>query len=67
VYVSEGAVEDTVDHVLSEELYDAGFRLSCICVPASERVKVVYNVKHLPGLEEFRLPATRFEKAWSDD
>ncbi len=67
VFLADGAVETTVDNVLSEEVTDAGFRLSCICKPAAEHLRVVYNVKHLPGLDEFRLPATRFERAWSDD
>ncbi len=66
VYVAEGAVETTLDNVLSEEMVAAGFRLSCICKPTSERLRVVYNVKHLPGLEEFRLPASRFERARGD-
>jgi len=66
VYLAEGAVETTLDNVLSEEMVAAGFRLSCICKPASERLRIVYNVKHLPGLEEFRLPASRFERARGD-
>ena len=66
VYLAEGQVETTLDNVLSAEMVEAGFRLSCICKPASERLRIVYNVKHLPGLEEFRLPASRFERARGD-
>jgi hypothetical protein len=36
-------------------------RLSCICEPATERLRVVYNFKDLPGPEESRLPASRFD------
>ncbi len=66
VYLADGEVETTLDNVLSEEMVAAGFRLSCICKPAAERLRIVYNVKHLPGLEEFRLPASRFERARGD-
>jgi len=67
VYLAEGDVEVTVDNVLSDDVVAAGFRLSCICKPASERLRIVHNVKHRPELERLRLPATRFERVRSGD
>lgn len=60
VAVVEGEVEMPRNHVLSEEMVEEGIRLSCISKPASERLKVVFNVKELPGLNELRLPAQQF-------
>ncbi|GAA0202706.1 ferredoxin Fer [Halobaculum roseum] len=67
VAVVEGELDSTVDNVLTDDLLDRGFRLSCIGRPVSETLRVVYNVKHLPGLEDLRLPADRFERARADD
>jgi ferredoxin len=61
VAVVEGGVEMPANHILSSEMVDDGVRLSCICMPATDELKVVYNIKHLPGLDELRLPADRFE------
>ncbi|HET7324607.1 MAG TPA: ferredoxin Fer [Halococcus sp.] len=62
VAVIEGAMEMPVNHVLPAELLDRDIRLSCNGIPATEKLKVVYNVKHLPGLEELRLPPRSFER-----
>ncbi|MFC6793293.1 2Fe-2S iron-sulfur cluster-binding protein [Halobaculum halobium] len=67
VAVVEGELDSTVDNVLTDDLVDRGFRLSCIGRPVSETLQVVYNVKHLPGLDDLRLPADRFERARADD
>jgi curved DNA-binding protein CbpA len=67
VAVVDGALDSTVDNVLTDDLVDRGFRLSCIGRPVTDELRVVYNVKHLPGLEELRLPADRFERARADD
>lgn len=67
VAVVDGELESTVDNILSSEMIDDGFRLSCIGRPVSGDMKVVFNVKHLPGLDELRLPADRFERARADD
>ncbi|AAG20271.1 ferredoxin [Halobacterium salinarum NRC-1] len=55
------------DHILTADLIDQGFRLSCNGVPLSPELRVVYNVKHLPGLAELRLPPYPFEQAHVDD
>ena len=67
VAVVEGELDSTVDNVLTDDLVDRGFRLSCIGRPVSETLRVIFNVKHLPGLDDLRLPADRFERARADD
>jgi ferredoxin len=61
VAVVDGEVEMPSNHILSSEMLDRGVRLSCISAPVTDDLKVVYNIKHLPGLDELRLPADRFE------
>jgi ferredoxin len=60
VAVVEGTVEMPRNHVLSTEMMEAGIRLSCISKPGSDQLKVVFNVKELPGLDELSLPAQQF-------
>jgi curved DNA-binding protein CbpA len=67
VAIVDGYLSMTVDHVLSDDLTDEGFRLSCNGVPLTSTLRVVYNVKHLPGLDELRLPPYPFEQAQADD
>jgi curved DNA-binding protein CbpA len=67
VAIKDGDLSMTVDHVLSDDLTDEGFRLSCNGVPLTSTLRVVYNVKHLPGLDELRLPPYPFEQAQADD
>ena len=63
----EGEIPPPVNHVLPDDLLEQGIRLSCITQPVSPEAKVVYNVKHLPGVKELLLPASRFEQAHADD
>ena len=63
VSVAEGDLAMPVDHILPEEMLDRGFRLSCNGLPTTEELKVVYNVKSLPGLDELRLPPYPFRLA----
>jgi curved DNA-binding protein CbpA len=67
VAVTEGEMEMPAGHILSNDLLDRGFELSCIGIPTTDELRVVYNVKHLPDLDELRLPASRFEKAQLND
>lgn len=60
VLLREGEVEMAQSHVLPEGMIDEGIRLSCLCRPRSDTLQVVYNVKHLPGLDELRLPSQQF-------
>jgi curved DNA-binding protein CbpA len=65
VSVVEGDLTMTVDHVLPDEMLDRGIRLSCVGVPTSDELKVVYNVKGLPDLDDLRLPPYPFEQSAS--
>ena len=67
VMVVEGDIPTPSWQILPEDLTDRGIRLSCNSSPVTESAKIIYNVKHLPGVDELRLPATRFKKARSDD
>jgi ferredoxin len=67
VLVVEGALSQPTDHILPPEMVDRDLRLSCNAVPTTENLRVVYNVKHLPDLEELRLPPYPFELAHADD
>ncbi|MEF8774733.1 MAG: ferredoxin Fer [Halobacteriales archaeon] len=66
VAVPTGELSMPANHVLPEEMLDRGIRLSCIGRPATTELAVVFNVKHLPSLEELRLPPTPFKRAYSD-
>jgi ferredoxin len=67
VAVVEGDVTMTVDHVLPDEALDRGLRLSCVGVPTTDEVRLVYNVKELPALDDLRLPPYPFERSAADD
>jgi ferredoxin len=67
VAVVEGEMPMPGNHVLPPEMTDRGIRLSCLSAPTSEEAKVIYNVKHLPGLDDLRLPLSRFDRARMND
>lgn len=67
VAVTEGELSMPVNHILPPEMVERGIRLSCNGVPTTDELKVVYNIKHLPGLDELRLPPRPFEQAHLDD
>ena len=54
--VLAGELSTPVNHVLPEEILDRDVRLSCVGEPLSDELRVVFNVKHLPDLDELRLP-----------
>jgi curved DNA-binding protein CbpA len=67
VAVVDGEMEMSSNHILPPELVDEGIRLSCINAPITEEMRVVYNVKHLPSLDELKLPPYRFERTHASD
>lgn len=67
VAVVEGEMEMSSNHILPTEMIEDGIRLSCLNAPITDEMKVVYNVKHLPNLDELKLPADRFERAHLND
>ena len=66
VVLVEGELSTPVDHILPGEMVDRGIRLSCVGRPLTEELSVVFNVKHMPDLEELRLPPRPFERAQDD-
>ncbi|MEZ3117698.1 ferredoxin Fer [Halobaculum sp. MBLA0147] len=66
VMVVEGEMATPNDHILSDDLVDRGFQLSCIASPVTEELKVLFNVKRIPELEELLLPADRFDRRHQD-
>jgi len=66
VAIVDGEMPPPVGHILPDEMIEKGIRLSCLAAPVTEHTQVVYNVKHMPGVEELLLSPSRFEKAHSD-
>ena len=67
VGIVDGELEMPVNNILPPEMIESGIRLSCNGVVITDDMKVIYNVKHLPGLDELRLPPRPFEQAHADD
>ena len=67
VALYEGALDMPNDTILPPEMKARGIRLSCNGIPLSDDLKVLYNIKHLPALEELRLPPRPFERAYAGD
>jgi ferredoxin len=62
VYVVDGEVAMSGDHVLPDEVVREGdVRLACVATPTTERVRLVYGVRHLDVLEDLLLPAEGFD------
>jgi ferredoxin len=66
VVVTEGELSTPVDHILPGTMVERGVRLSCVGEPLTDELSVVFNVKHMPVLEELRLPPRPFERAQDD-
>ena len=66
VATCDGDLSQPVDHILPEEMTDRGLRLSCVGQPTTGELRVVYNVKYLPDLDELRLPPRPFDQAQAD-
>ena len=67
VSVEEGDLSLPVDHVLPAGMVERDIRLSCVGAPTVDGTRVVFNVKHLPALDDLRLPPTPFEQAHGAD
>jgi len=67
VKLVEGELSLPVNHILPAELMERDIRLSCNGMPITDELKVIYNVKHMPILEELLLPPRPFEQAYTDD
>ena len=67
VVVRKGELSAPIDHILPDEMVEEGIQLSCNAIPLSDHVQLLYNVKHMPELEELLLPPKPFEQAHADD
>ncbi|MFC7081511.1 ferredoxin Fer [Halorussus caseinilyticus] len=67
ILLLEGELSMPSSHVLPAELMERGFRLSCNGMPITDELKVVYNVKHMPELDDLLLPPRPFEQAYAND
>lgn len=67
VAVLDGELSMPVNHILPPEMLDRGIRLSCVGAPITDEMQVIFNVKHLPDLDELRLPPGPFDEARLDD
>jgi len=67
VAIIDGAVEMSVNTILTQGMLDQGVRLSCIGQPVTSDLQVVFNIEQLPGLRELRLPADQFSTTRTDD
>jgi ferredoxin len=67
VAVRDGELSMPVNHILPSEMIDSGIRLSCVGAPTTDEATVVFNVKHLPDLDELRLPPHPFKQAHRGD
>lgn len=66
VAVVAGELSMPVNHILPPDMVDRDFRLSCVGAPVSDELQVIFNVKHLPGLDDLRLPPYPFRNAKHD-
>jgi ferredoxin len=64
--VLEGELSMPVNTVLPGEMVNRGIRLSCNGIPVTDELKVVYNVKHMPDLEDLLLPPRPWKQAHLD-
>ena len=61
VILKSGEIAMPGDHILPDDVVaEDGVRLTCVGVPLTERVQLVYNAKHEPELDELRLPPGPF-------
>lgn len=67
VIVKEGELSMPVNNILPSEMIERGIRLSCNGIPITDEMKIIYNIKHLPELEELRLPPRPFKLAHASD
>jgi ferredoxin len=67
VAVASGELDQPVDHILPTGMVERGFRLSCVGAPITDDTRVVYNLKHLPVLDDLRLPPHPFDRSRASD
>ncbi|WP_394349750.1 MULTISPECIES: ferredoxin Fer [Haloferax] len=63
VYLKDGEIAMPGQQILPEDAIERGARLTCVGVPVTDHVGIIYNAKYIDFLDELRLPATRFSKS----
>lgn len=63
VLLKSGEIAMPGQQVLPEEAIERGARLTCVGVPVTEEVEIIYNAKYLDFLDELRLPPGPFERS----
>lgn len=51
-----GDVETSSFHILSQDLLNKGYRLSCIGKPLSRDIDLIYNINEHPNIQDYLLP-----------
>lgn len=59
VRVVNGRVSTPGSYILTDELLEKGYRLTCIGKPLSRDIDVVYNIRDRPELKDLLLPTRR--------
>jgi len=67
VKVVSGELSIPANHILPDEMLDQDIYLSCVGEPLTDELQIVYNIKHLPELEDLRLPPGPFKGVAADD
>jgi len=67
IMLLDGELSMPASHVLPTDLMEQGIRLSCNGMPITDELKVLFNVKHMPELDDLLLPPDPFEKAYAND
>lgn len=67
ILLYEGELSMPANHVLPHELMERNIRLSCNGIPLTDELAVIYNVKHMPAVEDLLLPPRPFEQAYPTD
>lgn len=67
VKVVSGELSIPANHILPDEMLDRNIYLSCVGEPMTDELQIVFNIKHLPELEDLRLPPGPYKGVAADD
>lgn len=67
ILLYEGELSMPANHVLPHEFVKRNIRLSCNGIPITDELAVVFNVKHMPEMDDLLLPPRPFKQAYPTD
>lgn len=67
ILLRDGELSMPVNHVLPTDMMEQDVRLTCNGMPITAELDIVYNVKHMPELEDLLLPPRPFEQTYPSD